>query len=51
MSLRLEDLRRVRWRLFAPAAYVNWCGDAQEFVPLPEGGGWCWFVPVLGEAA
>jgi hypothetical protein len=49
--LRLEHLRLVGWRLFAPAEYVNWCGHAQEFMALPEGGGWCRLIPVLGEAA
>jgi hypothetical protein len=35
----MEDLKRIGWRLFAPAEYVNWCGHAQEFIPLPERGG------------
>jgi hypothetical protein len=48
---RIADLPRVGWRLFAPVEYVNWCGHAQEFVALPERGGWCRLVPVLGEAA
>jgi len=46
---RLDVLPRVGWRLFAPAEYVNWCGHRQEFVPLPERGGWCRLVPILGE--
>ena len=48
---RLEILPRVGWQLFRPAAYVNWCGHAQEFVPLPERGGWARLVPIVGEAA
>ena len=47
---RLEHLRMIGWQLFAPATFVNWCGHAQEFVPLPDGAGWCWLVPVIGEA-
>ena len=47
---RLEHLRMIGWRLFAPATFVNWCGHAQEFVPLPDGAGRCWLVPVIGEA-
>jgi len=47
---RLEHLRLIGWRLFAPAEYVNRCGHAQEFVVLPEAEGWCRLVPVLGEA-
>ena len=47
---RLDQLRLVGWRLFASAEYVNWCGHAQEFVALPERGGWCRLVPVIGEA-
>ena len=46
---RLEHLRMIGWRLYAPAAYVNWCGHAQEFIPLPEAEGWCRLVPVIGE--
>jgi len=48
-ALRLEHLRPLGWRLFAPVEYVNWCGHAQGFVPLPEGAGWCRLVPVIGE--
>ena len=39
------------WRLYMLVEYVNWCGHAQEFVPLPERGGWCRLVPILGDAA
>jgi hypothetical protein len=46
---RLEHLRLIGWRLFAPAEHVNWCGHGQEFVPLPDADGWCRLVPVLGE--
>jgi hypothetical protein len=28
---RLEHLRMIGWHLYVPAAYVNWCGHAQEF--------------------
>jgi hypothetical protein len=34
----------------ASAAYVNWCGHAQEFIPLLDAEGWCRLVPVIGEA-
>jgi hypothetical protein len=40
----------IGWRLYAPAEYVNWCGHAQEFIPLPEAEGWCRLVPVIGAA-
>ncbi len=45
---RLEHLRLVGWRLYAPAEFVNWCGHGQEVIPLPEEEGWCRLVPVLG---
>jgi hypothetical protein len=38
---RLEHLRLIGWRLYAPAEYVNWCGHIQEFIPLPGAEGWC----------
>ncbi len=47
---RLEHLRMIGWRLFAPAEYVNWCGHALEVIPLPAEDGWCRLVPVIGEA-
>jgi hypothetical protein len=31
---RLEDLRRLGWRLFALAEFMNWCGHAQALVPI-----------------
>jgi hypothetical protein len=34
-----------------PAAFVNWCGHAQEFVPIPRGDGTCQLVPIIGEAS
>ena len=48
---RIAHLPWFGWRLFAPVEYVNWCGHAQEFVALPERGGWCELVPIIGEAA
>jgi len=42
--------RRRPWvtpRLFAPAEYVSWCGQVQEFVPLPERDGSCGLVADL----
>jgi hypothetical protein len=38
-------------RLHAPAKYVNWCGHGREFIPLPDEGGWCRLVPIIGEAS
>jgi hypothetical protein len=49
-GFELEHLRLIGWRLFALAAYVNWCGHAQEFVVPPEDDAWCRLVPVLGDA-
>ncbi len=48
---RLEHLRLIGWRLFAPAEYVNWCGHGQKVIPLPEEEGWCRhvLVPRRGE--
>ena len=47
---RISDLRRMGWRLFAPASFVNWCGHAQDFVPIPERSGPVKLVPVRGNA-
>ena len=47
---RLEHLRMIGWRLYWAVEYVNWWGHAQEFIPRPETEGWCWLVPVIGEA-
>ena len=47
---RLEHLKLIGWRLFVPAAYVNWCGHGQEFIPWPEPDGWVRLVPIIGEA-
>ncbi len=38
------------WRLFAVASYTNWCGHGQEVIPVPDDDGWCWMIPVVGEA-
>jgi hypothetical protein len=38
---RVEHRKLIGPRLFAVASYTNWCGHAQEFIPLPERGGWC----------
>src|SRR5262245_34688506 len=35
-DFRLVDIKRLGWSLFVPATYVNWCGHAQEFLPIPE---------------
>jgi hypothetical protein len=48
---RIEHLKLIGWRLFTVVSYTNWCGHAQEFIALPERGGWCRLVPVVGEAA
>ncbi len=47
-GLRHEHLQLVGWRLFAVASYMNWCGHGQEFIPVPDDGGWCWMIPVVG---
>ena len=36
--------------MYAVASYTNWCGHGQEFIPVPDDGGWCWMIPVLSEA-
>jgi len=35
--LRLEDVRRTGWTPYVAAAYVNWCGQGQEIIPVPNG--------------
>ena len=47
---REEHLKLVGWRLFAVASYTNWCGHGQEFILVPDDGGWVQLIPVLGEA-
>jgi hypothetical protein len=49
--LRLDDVRRNGWSPFTPAAFVNWCGHAQEFVPIPQADGSCQLVPIIGEVS
>jgi len=49
-GFRVENLEHVGWRLFQPTSYVNWCGHAQEIIPVPLADGRVTFVPVLGEA-
>jgi hypothetical protein len=51
LRMRVEDVRRVGWQVYTPAQYVEWCGHAQEIVPIPQSDGWCRFVPLLGEAS
>jgi hypothetical protein len=46
-----EALRNLGWRVYAPAEFVNWCGHAQEFIPVPDTDGRCRMIPILGEAA
>ena len=43
----LEDVRRNGSAPYVPAAYVNWCGHAQEFVPILPEDGMCQFVPIM----
>jgi len=49
-GFRVENLKRLGWQLFQPTSYVNWCGHAQEIIPVPLADGRVTFVPVLGEA-
>jgi hypothetical protein len=48
---RLEHLRLIGWRLFAPAEYVNWCDRAHEFARLARADGLCQLVPINSEAS
>ena len=50
LRLSLEDVRRNGYMPHVAAGYVNWCGHAQEFVPIPQEDGTCEFVPIIGEA-
>jgi hypothetical protein len=49
--LRFEHLRVVGWKPLGTVYVVEWCGHGQEFIPVPDADGWCWLIPVLGEAA
>ncbi len=49
-GFRVEHLRHVGWQAYRVASYVNWCGHAQEVIPLPQPDGLVELVPVLGEA-
>jgi hypothetical protein len=47
--LGLADVRPNGWSPFMPAPFVNWCGHAQEFVPIPQLDGTCQLVPIVRE--
>jgi len=34
-----------------PVTFVNWCGHAQEFIPIPQADRMCQLVPIIGEAS
>jgi len=48
-GFRVEHLSHVGWSLFRASSYINWCGHAQEVIPVPMRHGRVSFVPVLGE--
>jgi len=35
-GFRVENLRHVGWQAYRVETYVNWCGHAQEVIPLPR---------------
>jgi hypothetical protein len=37
LHARLEQIEQevAGWALFQPTSYVNWCGHAQEVIPVP----------------
>ena len=37
---RYETLRQIGWPLFRVARFVNWCGHAQELIPVPDDAEW-----------
>jgi hypothetical protein len=41
-------VRHGGWELYRVVTYVNWCGHAQEVIPVPRADGLVAFVPVLG---
>ena len=47
---RYETLRQIGWPLFRVARFVNWCGHAQQLIPMPDDGEWVRLVPVIGTA-
>jgi hypothetical protein len=48
---RIDQLRLIGWRLFAPAQSVEWYGHGLEFIPIPQRDGWCQLVRVPGEVS
>ena len=44
----VEHLKHVGWQLYRVESCVNWCGHAQEVMPLPLAGGRVTFVPKWG---
>src|SRR5262244_589833 len=47
---RYETLRQIGWPLFRVARFVNWCGHAQELIPVPDDAEWVRLVPVISTA-
>ena len=47
---RPRHLEHVGWEAYRVESYVNWCGHAQEAIPVPREDGLVAFVPVLGDA-
>src|ERR1700737_2666427 len=35
LHMRTEHLKHVGWEPYQVVSYVNWCGHAQEIIPLP----------------
>jgi hypothetical protein len=50
LSIPTENLRHVGWQAYRVESYVNWCGHAQEVIPIVDRSGGLHFIPVLGEA-
>jgi hypothetical protein len=50
-GFRAEHLAHVGWRAYQVENYQNWCGHAQEVIPVPRADGLVSFVPVLGGGA
>jgi hypothetical protein len=49
-GFRAENLKQVGWQAYRVESYVNWCGHAQEVIPVLRSDGLVALVPVLGEA-
>jgi hypothetical protein len=46
-GFRVEHLMHAGWEAYRVERYVNWCGHAQEVIPIPRPDGPLALVPAL----